>query len=90
MTRCVVRSHSCAVLRLTLHPSTHAQDRTPLHWAVYKNHLILSEWLIRNKDVDIFVQDFEGRLPLHWAAAKDNLKCIETLVGCGCAVLVWR
>mgnify|MGYP003896563527 CR=1 FL=1 len=56
------------------------QERTPLHWSVYKNDVITSQWLIRNKQADINVIDFEGRLPLHWAAAKNNVDVITTLV----------
>ncbi|XWS38005.1 hypothetical protein CRYUN_Cryun19dG0093400 [Craigia yunnanensis] len=43
------------------------EGKTPLHWAVDRGHLIITEALV-NKNVDVNAKDNEGQTPLHYAA----------------------
>ena len=55
------------------------KGRTALHWACFKEHCIIIEWLL-SKGADPLIQDEYGDTPLHIAAKNFNNKSISTFV----------
>ncbi|KAM6555527.1 hypothetical protein CsatB_002546 [Cannabis sativa] len=56
-----------------------SEGRTPLHWAVDRGHLNMSELLV-SKNADINAQDNEGQTPLHYATMCEREAIAEYLV----------
>ncbi|KAK8577542.1 hypothetical protein V6N13_027812 [Hibiscus sabdariffa] len=62
--------------------SVHLQDsegRTPLHWAVDRGHLKITEALV-SRDADVNAKDNEGQTPLHYAVVCERKDIAEFLV----------
>ncbi|XWS50321.1 hypothetical protein CRYUN_Cryun12cG0078400 [Craigia yunnanensis] len=62
--------------------SVHLQDsegRTPLHWAVDRGHLKITEALV-SKNADVNAKDNEGQTPLHYAVVCEREDIAEFLV----------
>ncbi|KAL4297467.1 hypothetical protein GQ457_12G006740 [Hibiscus cannabinus] len=62
--------------------SVHLQDsegRTPLHWAVDRGHLKITEALI-SRNADVNAKDNEGQTPLHYAVMCERKDIAEFLV----------
>ncbi|PSS32982.1 Acyl-CoA-binding domain-containing protein [Actinidia chinensis var. chinensis] len=56
-----------------------SEGRTPLHWAVDRGHLNITEFLVR-KNADVNAKDNEGQSALHYAAVCDREAIAEFLV----------
>ncbi|KAK9291445.1 hypothetical protein L1049_019393 [Liquidambar formosana] len=56
-----------------------SEGRTPLHWAVDRGHLNITELLV-SRSADINAKDDEGQTPLHYAAVCDREAIAEFLV----------
>ncbi|KAK2992760.1 hypothetical protein RJ640_023273 [Escallonia rubra] len=56
-----------------------SEGRTPLHWAVDRGHLNITEMLV-NKSADVNAKDNEGQTPLHYAAVCERESIAEFLV----------
>lgn len=56
-----------------------SEGRTPLHWAVDRGHLNITELLV-SKNADINAKDNEGQSALHYAAVCDREAIAEFLV----------
>lgn len=56
-----------------------SEGRTPLHWAVDRGHLDITELLL-SKNADVDAKDNEGQTPLHYAAVCDREAIAEFLV----------
>jgi len=73
---------------LTISDSVDKKGRSVLHWAVFKGHSLMIEWLLRNggdgDSVDRFVllQDVYGDHALHIGAKHNKLASIGTMVRC--------
>ncbi|KAJ4726693.1 Acyl-CoA-binding domain protein [Melia azedarach] len=59
--------------------SRDSEGRTPLHWAVDRGHLNITELLV-SKNADVNAQDNEGQTPLHYAVVCDREVLGEFLV----------
>jgi hypothetical protein len=55
---------------------------TPLHWAVFGNHLTAAEVLIEHR-ANVNATNRSGATPLHVAAQRSNRSAVELLVGHG-------
>uniref|UniRef100_A0A5B6YR79 Putative acyl-CoA-binding domain-containing protein 1-like n=1 Tax=Davidia involucrata TaxID=16924 RepID=A0A5B6YR79_DAVIN len=56
-----------------------SEGQTPLHWAVDRGHLNITELLVR-RNADINAKDNEGQTPLHYAAVCEREAIAEFLV----------
>ncbi|XP_059629007.1 acyl-CoA-binding domain-containing protein 1 [Cornus florida] len=56
-----------------------SEGRTPLHWAVDRGHLSITELLV-TRNADINAKDNEGQTPLHYAAVCEREAIAEFLV----------
>ncbi|PON81239.1 Notch [Trema orientale] len=56
-----------------------SEGRTPLHWAVDRGHLNMSELLV-SRNADVNAKDNEGQTPLHYAAMCEREAIAEYLV----------
>lgn len=56
-----------------------SEGRTPLHWAVDRGHLDVTELLL-SKNADVNAKDNEGQTPLHYAAVCEREAIAEFLV----------
>ncbi|XP_057462409.1 acyl-CoA-binding domain-containing protein 1-like isoform X2 [Actinidia eriantha] len=56
-----------------------SEGRTPLHWAVDRGHLNITELLVR-KNADVNAKDNEGQSALHYAAVCEREAIAEFLV----------
>ncbi|KAK6155565.1 hypothetical protein DH2020_009813 [Rehmannia glutinosa] len=56
-----------------------SEGRTPLHWAVDRGHLSVTELLL-NKNADVNAKDDEGQTALHYAAVCERNAIAELLV----------
>ncbi|XP_052173431.1 acyl-CoA-binding domain-containing protein 1 isoform X2 [Diospyros lotus] len=56
-----------------------SEGRTPLHWAVDRGHLDITELLV-SKNADVNAKDNEGQGPLHYAAVCEREAIAEFLV----------
>ncbi|KAL2556355.1 Acyl-CoA-binding domain-containing protein 2 [Forsythia ovata] len=56
-----------------------SEGRTPLHWAVDRGHMNITELLL-NKNADVNAKDDEGQTPLHYAVVCDRAAIAELLV----------
>ncbi|KAK3008537.1 hypothetical protein RJ639_013276 [Escallonia herrerae] len=56
-----------------------SEGRTPLHWAVDRGHLNITEMLV-NKNADVNAKDNDGQTPLHYAAVCERESIAEFLV----------
>jgi ankyrin repeat protein len=60
-----------------------AAGNTALHWAAYRNHPQLVEFLLSmgaNPNVE---NNTDGQTPLHWACVSGNVLCAKTLLNEG-------
>ncbi|KAL1532058.1 Acyl-CoA-binding domain-containing protein 1 [Salvia divinorum] len=64
-----------------------SEGRTPLHWAVDRGHLNITELLL-NKNADVNAKDGEGQTPLHYAAVCERTAIAELLVKHGADIEV--
>ncbi|XP_042036215.1 acyl-CoA-binding domain-containing protein 1-like [Salvia splendens] len=64
-----------------------SEGRTPLHWAVDRGHLSITELLL-NKNADVNAKDGEGQTPLHYAAVCERTAIAELLVKHGADIEV--
>ncbi|KAK6926038.1 Acyl-CoA-binding protein, ACBP [Dillenia turbinata] len=56
-----------------------SEGRTPLHWAVDRGHLNVTELLV-SRNADVNAKDNEGQTPLHYAAVCERKDIAEFLV----------
>lgn len=56
-----------------------SEGRTPLHWAVDRGHLNITELLV-SRNADVNAKDNEGQTPLHYAAMCEREDIAEYLV----------
>lgn len=56
-----------------------SEGRAPLHWAVDRGHLNISELLV-SKNADVNAKDNEGQTPLHYAVVCDREAIAQFLV----------
>ncbi|XP_027331281.1 acyl-CoA-binding domain-containing protein 1 isoform X2 [Abrus precatorius] len=56
-----------------------SEGRTPLHWAVDRGHLNVTELLV-GKNADVNAKDNDGQTPLHYAATCEREAIAEYLV----------
>ncbi|KAF3432792.1 hypothetical protein FNV43_RR23894 [Rhamnella rubrinervis] len=56
-----------------------SEGRTPLHWAVDRGHLNMTELLV-SRNADVNAKDNEGQTPLHYAAVCEREAIAEYLV----------
>ncbi|KAE9587250.1 hypothetical protein Lal_00004777 [Lupinus albus] len=56
-----------------------SEGRTPLHWAVDRGHLDVTELLV-GKDADVNAKDNDGQTPLHYAVTCEREAIAEYLV----------
>ncbi|KAF7816674.1 acyl-CoA-binding domain-containing protein 1 [Senna tora] len=56
-----------------------SEGRTPLHWAVDRGHLNVTELLV-SKNADVNAQDDDGQTPLHYAVVCEREGIAEYLV----------
>lgn len=65
-----------------------AQGNTALHWAAYRNHPQLVEYLLSmgaNPNVE---NTQDGQTPLHWACVAGHLLCVRALMNQGLSLFV--
>ncbi|CAA2940315.1 acyl- -binding domain-containing 1-like [Olea europaea subsp. europaea] len=56
-----------------------SEGRTPLHWAVDRGHMNITELLLK-KNADVNAKDDEGQTPLHYAVVCERAAIAELLV----------
>lgn len=56
-----------------------SEGRTPLHWAVDRGHLNVTELLV-GKNADVNAKDNDGQTPLHYAVTCEREAIAEYLV----------
>ena len=76
---CTVRETRHLDLNQNWLDATDNKGRTALHWACFKEHSIIIEWLLSH-GADPLIQDEYGDTPLHIAAKNFKNKAISTFV----------
>lgn len=59
---------------------------TPLHLAVFKNHIDIVKYLIDHGKANINAKDDEGWNPLLMAVSNSNIELVKYLINCGAQV----
>jgi len=57
-----------------------ASGNTALHWAAYRNHAPVVEYLLANGANPEMTNKEDGQTPLHWACVAGNAACVHLLL----------